>query len=407
MTGRREFGRRLAGGTAVAALVGLALAGVRQAPVFAASSDAPAVHGWTFGLQAPAQKPPAKKDPVAKAEEPWPDARRLAERRVEAETLPLFQGVEPLAFTLTADFGAINRDRDPESAKRYAGVLQLQAEGGSAQSIPVEISARGHARRDRRVCAVVPLRLEFAKADLKGTVLQGQRELKLVTHCDDDDAHEQNVLTEYLAYRLIGLFTPHSFRARLATVTYIDPARNRKPPARFGILVEHDEDVARRLEGRLYQVPNRVFSLLDRDSLVMMSLLEFMIGNTDYSIMTLHNIRLVRNQGGATYPIAYDFDYSGLVNAPYAVADPRFNITTVRDRVYRGPCLKTDEFEPFLARFTARKDEVLALVGAVPGLNAARRRYAREYLNEFLSLAANPARARRALVDSCKTGPGM
>jgi hypothetical protein len=398
----RGFVRRLAGGTVAAALAGLLFAGVQQARVSAASSN-----GTGPQVPAQAQKPPAKKDPAARAEEPWPDAQRLAARRVDAENLPLFGSADPLAFTLTADFGAINRDRDPKSTRRYPGVLQFPGEGGGAQSVPVQLSARGHARRNRSVCAVVPLRLEFAKADLKSTVLGGQRELKLVTHCDNDDDHEQYVLTEYLAYRLFGLFTPLSFRTRLAMVTYVDPNRNRTPAARYGILLENDEDLARRMEGRLYPIPNRLFRFLDRDSVVSMTLLQFMIGNTDYSIMALHNVKLVRNQGGVTYPIGYDFDYSGLVDAPYAVVDRRFMIKSVRDRLYRGPCLTASELEPLRARIAAKKGEALALIDAVPGLKSTRRASAREYLDEFFSLMASPSRAKRELIDSCRPAAGM
>jgi hypothetical protein len=409
MTGRRRFVRRLAGGTAAAALVGLAFAGVHGAPMSAASRSTPGSAAWTDGSQgqAQAQKKPAKKDPAVKLEEPWPDAKRLAERRVEAENLLLFKNAEPLAFTLTADFGAINRDRDPNSSRRFAGVLQPQGEGDSARSVPVQISARGHARRDRRMCAVVPLRLEFTKADVAGTVLEGQRELKLVTHCENDDDYEQYVLTEYLAYRIIGLLTPRSFRARLAKVTYVDPARNRPPAARYGILIEHDGDMARRLEGRLYPLPNRLFSLLNQESLTLMALLQFMIGNTDYSIMAQHNVKLVLNPDGAIHPVTYDFDYSGLVNAPYAVVDQRLNLASVRDRMYRGPCRKLDEFDPFLAMIAARKNEVMELIDGVPDLRPARRQNIREYLNEFFSLTGSPARARRALVDSCRRLVGM
>ena len=120
------------------------------------------------------------------------------------------------------------------------------------QPIPVQVSARGHARRDPRVCSVVPIRLEFAKKDLAGTVFEGQKELKLVTHCDNSSDGEQSVLTEYLTYRIFNLFTPRSFRARLVRVTYVDPKRDKAPVPRYGMILENDEDVARRMEGRLY-----------------------------------------------------------------------------------------------------------------------------------------------------------
>ena len=36
--------------------------------------------------------------------------------------------------------------------------------------------------------------------------------------------------------------------------------------------------------------------------------------------------------------MTYDFDQSGFVDAPYAVLNPEFNMTDVKDRVYRGFC---------------------------------------------------------------------
>ena len=60
-----------------------------------------------------------KKNPLLKLAEPWPDADALKARRLEAEARPLFQATDPLEFTLTADFNAINKDRNPESTTRY------------------------------------------------------------------------------------------------------------------------------------------------------------------------------------------------------------------------------------------------------------------------------------------------
>jgi hypothetical protein len=398
--------RRLAGGTALATLLGFATVGAIGASV----STAPAGRAQPaagVGQATPTQNKPAKKDPVAKTAEPWPDAEKLAARRAEAEHLPLFGGDAALPFTLTADFSAVNRDRNPESSKRFPGVLEVQAEGGKAVSLPLQLGSRGHVRLDARTCSVVPLRLEFTKKDVKGTVFEGQRDLKLVTHCENDNVYEQYVLTEYLAYRLFGLFTPRSFRARLVRVTYLDPARKKTLAPRYGILVEQDEDVARRLGGRVVPVKQRLFRMLDQESLTLMAILQYIVGNTDYSIYALHNVRLVQDQAGTLYPITYDFDYSGLVNAHYAVPDRRLGLNSVRDRLYRGPCRTLAELEPLLAKFLAKRTEMLALVDAIPDMEPGRRKDAKKYLEEFLSLAGNPARVKRVLVDGCVAAPGM
>ena len=388
MTGRHERARRIGVAAIVAATFSVAIAGVDG------------------GLQAQAQQKPAKKDPIAKAAEAWPDAQQLADRRVAADSLPLFKSQEPLAFTLTSDFGAINRDRNPNSTKRFPGTLQVPGDGG-VQPIPVQVGARGHARRDPRVCSVVPIRLDFAKQDLAGTLFEGQRELKLVTHCENNSDGEQHVLTEYLVYKIFNLFTPRSFRARLVKVTYVDPKRDKAPVPRYGLLLENDEDVARRLEGRLYAVPNRLFNFMEQESLVLLTVLQYMIGNTDYSIMALHNIKLVQAKDLTLYPVTYDFDYAGAVNTGYGAVDKRLNLPSVRDRLYRGPCKTVQELTPFLEKVTAKKDEVLALIEQVPDMKRERRADARDYLSEFFSIAANPSRAKRAFVDSCVRAVGM
>lgn len=374
--------RRLAAGGAVAALVALAC-----------------------GALAAAQEKPAKKDRMAVLAAAWPDEREMAKRRLEAENLPLFRADDPLPFTLRADFSKINRERKADSSARFPGTLEF--EGPGANPIPVRIGTRGHARLDVRTCAKVPLRLEFTKKDVKGTALEGQSQLKLVTHCHDYDDYEQYVLTEYLAYRLLGLLTPRSFRARLIRVTYIQAGSDKVPTARYGILIEDNSDVARRLEARVYPLKNQLFSMLDQDTLSLMTLFQYMVGNTDYSIMALHNVELFMARSGAVYPVAYDFDYSGLVGARYARADPRFELDSVRQRLYRGPCRTMEELSPALAAFAAKRDALLALVDAVPGISLGRAKDARKYLDEFLSIAQDPRRAKRALVDGCVRHAGM
>src|SRR5205823_11076206 len=102
----------------------------------------------------------------------------------------------------------------------------------------------------------------------------------------------------------------------------------------YGMLIEEDEDVAKRMEGRLV-TQKELFRRLHRDTFTLVALFEYMIGNLDMSIVTQHNFKFVQLPDGSVYPIPYDFDYSGLVDAAYALPPPGLHITTVRDRVYR------------------------------------------------------------------------
>src|SRR5947207_1777842 len=92
-------------------------------------------------VAAPQTRPPAKKNPLLKLVEPWPDDDWLRTRRADADARPLFADAAPLAFTLTADFAVINRDRNPSSAKRYPATLTV-----GATALPVRLGTRGHFR---------------------------------------------------------------------------------------------------------------------------------------------------------------------------------------------------------------------------------------------------------------------
>lgn len=352
----------------------------------------------------PAEAPKQPKPPSAKMAEPWPDAATLAKRRIEAEKLPLFQQAEPLTFTLAADFRAVNRDRDPDSTKTYPAVLTVPGERGGAAPAKLEVTlrTRGILRLNARTCAFVPLRIDFPKKAGKGTVFEGQEALKVVTHCENDDNYEQYVLLEYLAYRLYNLVTPHSYRVRLGRATYVDSGSGKTLATRSAFFIEDEGDMARRMDGRSLELPRTLFSAYNLEAVTLAALFQFMIGNTDYSYYSLHNAQQVQTQEKLFYPVIWDFDVSGLVSPVYGAANPELGITSLRQRLYRGPCRTMEQYEPSLAVFRAKQAEMLALVDAVPGLTQNKRRDAARYLGEFFSLLGRPDQLKKELIDKCR-----
>src|SRR5207247_7684958 len=125
-----------------------------------------------------------------------------------AENRQLFQAADPLTFTLTADFNAVNKDRNEKSTKRFPGTLVVTGEKGKSGPIPVNLGTRGHFRLRQTSCTFVPLRVEFDRPSVLGTVFDGHKALKLVTHCRDNDTYEQYILREYLVYKVFNLLTP-------------------------------------------------------------------------------------------------------------------------------------------------------------------------------------------------------
>jgi hypothetical protein len=343
--------------------------------------------------------PPAKKNPLLKLIEPWPSPAVLAQRRVAAETLPLFNSHEPFEFTLVGDFKALNRDRNPESRKRFPGQLRVTVAAGAQVTIPVQLSARGHVRRMARTCDYVPIRIEFPKSGVGGTVFARQEALKLVVQCAKGSDFEQYLFKEYLAYRLSNVITHKSFRARLAKVNYVDQATGQPAGTRHAMFIEDEGDVAKRMEGRIVELPRLLFKDVDTDTLLPMMIFEYMIGNTDFSIYALHNVRLVQRPDKSIHPVPYDMDFSGLVHASYAVPDRALMLTSVRDRMYRGPCRKQEQIDPYIANFVAKKEVLRALPDSIPGLDKSSRDDTKSYLDGFFSAIKTTKDARRLFVE--------
>jgi len=334
---------------------------------------------------------------------PWPDDATLAERRKTAESRRLFSSDDPLPITLTANFKQIQGDRNMESTKTFPATLEFTADDGKPKTITLQTRMRGHARR--QICSFPPLRLELPKEQTKGTVFEGHGALKLGTHCRNDI--EEYVMREYVVYRIYNLLTPKSFRARLAKVTYVDAVTKKPVAQRYGMFIEDDDDVAKRMEGRISQLERLTFQLVDMDTITLMTVFEYMIGNTDMSMYLLHNVILVQTPKKITYAVPYDFDYSGLVDARYAIPAKQFNITSVRDRVYRGPCRTAAELQPFFDKFNEVKPKVMELYDKIPGMEPGFRKDAQKYLEGFYSTISKPGDVKKAFIDDCNNRAGM
>src|SRR5436190_16762692 len=109
---------------------------------------------------------------------------------------------------------------------------------------------------------------------------------------------------------------------------------------------------------------------------------------------------LVQRPDKSLHVVPYDFDFSGLVHAPYAIPARGMPIRNVIERYYRGPCRSQELVDPYVANFVAKKDIVRALPDQIPGLSRASRDEARNYIDSFYSSIDSPKEVRRLFV-SC------
>jgi len=352
--------------------------------------------------------PPAaqgQKEEKAPKEPPTPE--KIAEWKKEAEARALFSADAPVELKLVGNFKVISKDRDTLSTKEYWGEVQMTDGKGGELKIPVMLRTRGHYRLSNKNCSFVPLRLDFKKGEVKGTVFDGQDKLKLVTHCNSNALYEEYMIREYLAYKVHNLVTPRSYRARMAKVTYVDSATGTPIETRNGIFMEHEDDVAKRMEGEIADLRGALFDDVDQPQLLEVAIFEAFVGNTDWSLAALHNIRLVRQQNMNIMPVAYDLDFSGLVGTRYSTPDPRLGIRNVKERLYRGPCKDPSELAPFFGVYREKKDAILKLYEETPGLDGRYRNDVKAFLTQWFKMLDNAGDAKWMFKENCKVVPGV
>jgi hypothetical protein len=314
---------------------------------------------------------------------------------------PLFSSDEPLAITIQGPLGQLSGNRDSEV--RRPGTLSA---GG--ETILVQLSPRGITRRETDVCDFPPLRVDFPGRPATG-LFAGQRSLKLVTHCRAQPGHQQFVLLEYAAYRIYNLLTPLSFRARLLTVIYNNEG-GRLALTRTGFFIEDLDHVAARnglVRARTGDtVAPASLSAVDAGRA---ALFEYLIGNLDWSLRAgpqgegcCHNSRLLQRPGSSSYvPVPYDFDFAGLVDAPYAEPPAQIPVASVRVRRYRGYCAHNAQALAAAAELRAKRAEVVALLAGLPGLAPRSLQKASAFLDGFWKQAGSDAAVRSNILARC------
>jgi hypothetical protein len=310
-----------------------------------------------------------------------------------------------LDLKLSAPFGAVFRAReDPEY--QQATLTYRDGSSGGDVTTPLRVRVRGKSRV--AACSFPPLLLNFRTEDLAGTLLEGEDRLKLVTHCDSSTSFDKYVVLEYLAYRVFNLLTPQSLRARLVSVSYTDSGRERDLGTRPGILIEDEERFAERQGWTLFEEPAVERRRYDPEALALFDVFQYFMGNTDWSALQgpsgeacCHNVVPYVRADGTFVPVPYDFDATGLVDAPYAAPDERLRIRNVRQRLYRGLCRAPAELAPVFARFEAQRPAIVALFAEQPGLDAAAAARARGFVEEFFAVLGDEERRQKAFFAVC------
>jgi hypothetical protein len=318
------------------------------------------------------------------------------------EPPPIFQAPAPVAVTLFGPISQLRRDRQVETQYRQ-GALVYQGDSGDVR-IPVRLRTRGIWRKKN--CDIPPLLLNFTKDSAKKTLFARNDRLRLTLHCKDTDDYEQYILQEYNLYRVHRLLSKYSYDVRLARVTYVDPDKKDTITTRWGFFQEQDDAFTERLGVQLVTTEGAGPADLNPNESAFFGVFQYFVGNSDFSIRALHNVVLVFKDE-EHIPVARDFDWSGAVNARYAVPNPILKIRTVTTRVMRGYCSDPAEYERVFALFKEKKDAIYALYKDElmgPLMKPSVVANTLKYFDEFYEVISDPKRAKRAIVDECLAG---
>lgn len=316
----------------------------------------------------------------------------------------LFDDNEVLNFRLTGNIHELTTDRD-EHPKFHSLILSYKTEDNKEVALSIKAKTRGHFRKTMGDCNYPPILLHFIENDsLRASLFNGQTELKLVMPCRGDEY----VVREWLVYKLYALVTPKSFRARLVKVELNDTKRKKTTTPFYGILLEEEEHMATRNQELLLKrklQPEQVES----NSFLTMAVFEYLIGNTDWSVQYLQNIKLLAaDSNSVPVTVPYDFDQCGVVNTPYAKPAEELEMSSVLERRYRGYCVQDiSRFDSVVAIYDRLRKDIYSLYTGCALLDAKYIKTTVLYFDQFYKTINDPAALKKEFsypCDKTKTG---
>jgi hypothetical protein len=313
----------------------------------------------------------------------------------------IFAEEEPASITLIYDIRYFLRNKHKDEYIKARMIYHLN------NTIDIEHEIRLKARGKNRYenCPFPPIWINISKADFKNRQLEGIKKIKMVTHCARSQANFNYIFKEYLLYKMYSLLTPYSFRVRLIKVKYIDTGRKNKEYDAWGFFIEPEDLLADRLDAYPLKKDNIGLNQTDPGLTDIMAVFQYLIGNADYSITGRQNVKLlilkdIENRN--PIPVPYDFDYSGFVNANYAIPGDNLGITSVTQRYFLGPCRSEEAFKQIFSYFNEKSEEIYNLVESFEYLSEKEKNRAIEYLDEFFLNAGNSGYIIKNIRSTCR-----
>jgi hypothetical protein len=296
----------------------------------------------------------------------------------------LFNKDEPLGMNLLFNMKDFIAGKDEQ--KYIAARLTLCCKTDTA-TWDIRIRARGEFRRN--YCSFPPVLLNLKDIDKKPDILKNQKTIKLITVCHYTGNYQDYVFREYLVYKMYNLITPFSYRVRLVRINLIDENNPDKVISSYGYLIENIDEIAKNNNAQVLNNQRILQKDVVPGLMARLAVFQYMIGNFDWQTGNQHNIDAIRIPGRFSemaIPLPHDFDFSGFVDAVYAIPRKNLGLQDVRQRRYLGECFLNNYMPEVLNDFISLQAPFRVIIDNFDLLSKRSRKDLLSYLDEFYSV---------------------
>lgn len=312
-----------------------------------------------------------------------PDSSAILEDTIPKERVTAFQYLQQDSILhLHFKTHLKNLKKFEDKPKKHTAKLTLSNTAVEKKKWKVKLEQRGKLRRD--ICLYKPQRIKFSKKQLSKRGLVPRRNVKMVMRCQGGKSGDRLVLREYLVYRLYNILTDKSYQVQLIQATFEDSLKADKTFQTYGFLIEPTKEIGVKNWAAISESQGKTASDMGEKPYLLMSVFQYMVGNTDWNIEKAHNLKFLKAPADNLYtPIPYDFDFTGFVNAAYAEPNVALPIDDVTERLFMGAYQKEALLKETLQLFHDKKEEMKKLVLDFPYLSEKERKKSWAYLEEF------------------------
>lgn len=313
----------------------------------------------------------------------------------------LFDSQEILELNMS--FSVKKLRTDTNDSTFMDSFLSYTNSDGMLDTLDVELRARGNFRKAN--CYYPPVRMRLKKKEGKGNMFDGSRNLKIVYPCQTGKNADSYIVKEFLCYKLYEQVSDYTFQTRMIRINFVNEDNKKGESEQLlGFLIEDDDKVADRFDGEILENKKIIGTVLEDSAAIRHDLFQYMIGNTDWSSMYQHNMKILKLDSKTVVPLAYDFDMTGMVLPPYAQVSNLVDIETVSERLYRGFCRDQAMMmairDEFLEKEAILFAEIALLDPLVPGHEI---KFMNNYLKEFFEILKDDRRFDYNIMSSCRT----